>query len=36
MELGNIRHKGMDWIILAQDGDQWWADINKIMKLVVP
>jgi len=32
----NIKLKGMDWIILAQDRDQWRADINTIMKLCVP
>jgi len=26
----------MNWIILAQDRDQWRADINTIVKLCVP
>jgi hypothetical protein len=27
---------GMDWIDLAQDGDQWKALVNTIMNLWVP
>jgi hypothetical protein len=36
MDLREIRWDGMDWIGLAQDGDQWWALVNTIMKLRVP
>jgi hypothetical protein len=27
---------GLDWIDLAQDGDQWRALVNTVMKLRVP
>jgi hypothetical protein len=27
---------GMDWIVLAQDGDQWRALVNRVMNLGVP
>jgi hypothetical protein len=27
---------GMDWIDLAQDGEQWRALVNAIMELLVP
>jgi hypothetical protein len=26
---------GMDWIVLAQDRDQWRAHVNKLMNLMV-
>jgi hypothetical protein len=35
----NYRERGwddMDWIDLAQDGDQWWALVNMVMNLRVP
>jgi hypothetical protein len=35
MDLREIRWSGMDWIYLAQDRDQWWALVNKIMNLLV-
>lgn len=25
--------EGVKWIHLAQDGDQWWAVMKKVMKL---
>jgi hypothetical protein len=28
--------EGINWIILARDGDQWWALVNTIMNLGVP
>jgi len=27
---------GMDWIVLAQDGDRWQAFVNAVMSLRVP
>jgi hypothetical protein len=27
---------GMDWIDLAEDGDQWRALVNTVMNLLVP
>jgi hypothetical protein len=27
---------GMDWIVLAQDGDRWQALVNAVMSLRVP
>ena len=27
---------GMDCIVVAQDGDRWWALVNVVMKLRVP
>jgi hypothetical protein len=31
MDLGEIGWVGMDWIDLAQDGDQWRTLVNTIM-----
>jgi hypothetical protein len=36
MDLREIGLGGMDWIDLAQDGDQWRALVNTVMKLWVP
>jgi hypothetical protein len=36
LDLREIVWDGMDWIDLAQDGDQWRALLNRIMKLLVP
>jgi hypothetical protein len=36
MVLIEIRGGGMDWINLAQDGEQWGALVNTVMKLRVP
>jgi hypothetical protein len=36
MNLGAIGWKGVDWIHLAQDRDQWRALVNTIMNLRVP
>jgi transposase len=36
MDLREIGSDGMDWIDLAQDGDQWRALVNTVMKLWVP
>jgi hypothetical protein len=35
MELREIRWKGMDWMHLAQDRDQWQALVNTVMNLWV-
>jgi hypothetical protein len=36
MDLREIGWGGMDWIGLAQDGDQWRAPVNTVMNLWVP
>jgi hypothetical protein len=36
MDLREIGGAGMDWIDLAQDGDQWRALVNTVMNLRVP
>jgi hypothetical protein len=36
MNLGDIGWDGRDWIDLAQDGDQWKALVNAVMKFRVP
>jgi hypothetical protein len=33
MYLRDIWWKGVDWIYLAQDRDQWWALLNRVMNL---
>jgi hypothetical protein len=34
--LGENMRKGVDWLYLAQDRDQWRAVVNTVMKLRVP
>jgi hypothetical protein len=36
MDLREIGWDGMDWIVLAQDRDQWRAFVNMVMNLLVP
>jgi hypothetical protein len=36
MDLGEIGWVGMDWLDLAEDGDQWMALVNAVMNLRVP
>jgi len=36
MALSETRWEGIDWIHLAQDGDQWQAVVNMAMNLQVP
>jgi hypothetical protein len=36
MYLREIGWDGMDWIDLAEDGDQWRALVNMVMNLRVP
>jgi hypothetical protein len=36
MDVREIGWGGMDWIDLAQDGDQWRALVNMVMNLWVP
>jgi hypothetical protein len=36
MDLREIWWKGVDWIHLAQDRDQWQALVNTVMNLGVP
>jgi hypothetical protein len=33
---GEIRWDGVDWVVLAQDKDQWRAVVNTVMNLRVP
>jgi hypothetical protein len=36
VNLGEIGSGGVDWIILTQDRDQWWALANTVMNFQVP
>jgi hypothetical protein len=36
MDLREIEWDGVDWIELAQDGDQWRALVNTVMNFRVP
>jgi hypothetical protein len=36
MDLREIGWDGMEWIELAQDGNQWRALVNMVMNLRVP
>jgi hypothetical protein len=36
MDLREIRWDGIDWIDLAQNGDQWRAFVNAVMNLRAP
>jgi hypothetical protein len=36
MDFREIGWKGMDWIHLAQDRDQWQVLVNTVMNLLVP
>jgi hypothetical protein len=36
MDLGEIEWDGVDWIDIAQDGDQWRALVNTALNLQVP
>jgi len=31
-----VRCGGVDWIMLAQGRDRWWALVNAVMNLQVP
>jgi hypothetical protein len=33
MDLTERGWEGVDWILLAQDRDQWWAVVNTVMNL---
>jgi hypothetical protein len=36
MDLREVGWRGMDWIFLVQDRDNWWALVNVVMNLRVP
>lgn len=36
MDLEEIEWEIVDWIHLADDGDQWWAVVNAVMNSQVP
>jgi hypothetical protein len=36
MDLSEIMWEGLDWIHLAQDTDQWWTLVKKVINLQVP
>jgi hypothetical protein len=36
MDLHKVGCGGMDWIVLAEDRDRWWALVNAVMNLWVP
>ena len=36
MDLQEVGCGCMDWIVLAQDRDRWWTDVNVVMNLLVP
>jgi hypothetical protein len=36
MDLQEVGCGGMDWIMVVQDRDRWWAVANVIMNIQVP
>jgi len=36
MYIDVIKWKGVDWILVAQDRDKWWALVKAVKKLLVP
>jgi hypothetical protein len=36
MNVRDIGWSGMDWIDLAQNGDQWRALVNTVMNFLIP
>jgi hypothetical protein len=36
MNLSEIGWDGVDWIVMAQDRDQWRALVNTVLNLLVP
>jgi hypothetical protein len=35
MDLGMVGWDGVDWMVVAQDRDLWWALVRTVMKLRV-
>jgi hypothetical protein len=36
MNVKEIGYESVDWILMGQDRDQWWAVVNMVMNLWVP
>jgi hypothetical protein len=36
MDFREIRWEDVDWLHLAQDREQWWTVVNRVMNLWVP
>jgi hypothetical protein len=35
MDLTEMQWKGVEWIHLVQERDQWWAIVNMVMNFLV-
>jgi hypothetical protein len=36
MDLGKVEWGGVDWSVLAEDGNRWRALVNSVLNLRVP
>jgi hypothetical protein len=36
MDLREVGWEGVDWMLVAQNRDQWRSLVNRVMKLLVP